>query len=190
MKNTIQQNGGGIQGIIRTAWEGYKSIWQGGLNFLNTITGGKLGAIAGWFQQKFQAIWDFISNIAQKLAGIFNFQWSLPNIQLPHFNIVWHDFGHGVRLPWIGVEWYKKAYDQPYLFTDPTVVGGRGFGDGGGTGEIVYGRDQLMRDIAEAASGDITINVYASDGMNVNQLADKVSARLALAQRQKAAAYA
>ena len=190
IKSTIQQNGGGIQGVIRTAWEGYKSIWQGGLSFLNNITGGKLSSIYNWFHDKFEAVKNFVSGIVEWLKGIFNFQWSLPNIQLPHFNIVWHDLGHGIKLPWIGVEWYKKAYDQPYLFTDPTVVGGRGFGDGGGSGEIVYGRDQLMRDIAEAATGDITINVYASEGMNVNQLADKVSARLALVQRQRASAYA
>lgn len=190
IKNTIQQNGGGIQGVIRTAWEGYKSIWQGGLSFLNNITGGKLSSIYNWFHDKFEAVKNFVSGIVEWLKGIFNFQWSLPNIQLPHFNIVWHDLGHGIKLPWIGVDWYKKAYDTPYLFTDPTVVGGRGFGDGGGSGEIVYGRDQLMRDIAEAATGDITINVYASEGMNVNQLADKVSARLALVQRQRASAYA
>lgn len=40
------------------------------------------------------------------------------------------------------------------------------------------------------AGDDITINVYASDGMNVKQLADEVSYRLALTQRQKASAYA
>lgn len=42
-----------------------------------------------------------------------------------------------------------------------------------------------------AGSGDeITINVYASEGMNVNQLADQVQQRLALVQRQRASAYA
>ena len=189
IKNTIQQNGGGIQGVIRTAWEGYKSIWQTGFNFLDTLTNGKLSAISGWFQQKFQGIWNFISGIAQKLAGIFNFNWSLPDIQLPHFNIVWHDLGHGIKLPWIGVDWYKKAYDTPYLFTEPTVVGNRGFGDGGGSGEIVYGRDQLMRDIAAASTGNITINVYPSPGMNERALADLVQQRMAQLQRQKQAAW-
>lgn len=40
------------------------------------------------------------------------------------------------------------------------------------------------------AGDDITINVYASEGMNVNQLADQVQQRLALVQRQRASAYA
>lgn len=190
IKNTIAQNGGSIQGVIQTAWNGYKNIWQSGLNFLDNVTGGKLSSIANWFRDKFQGIWDFISNIAQRLSGIFNFQWRLPHIQLPHFTINWHDLGHGLKLPGIRVDWYKKAYEQPYLFTDPTIVGNKGFGDGGGSGELVYGRDQLMRDIAAATTGEITINVYASEGMNVNQLADRVSERLAFVQRQRANAYA
>ncbi len=49
---------------------------------------------------------------------------------------------------------------------------------------------QALAGYAGAAGDDITINVYASDGMDVNDLADKVQARLALVQRQKAAVYA
>lgn len=48
---------------------------------------------------------------------------------------------------------------------------------------------QTLQGIASPAD-DITINVYASEGMNVNQLADQVQQRLALLQRQRTAAYA
>lgn len=130
-----------------------------------------------------------ITGIVDKLKNIFKFEWKLPKIKLPHFRWSWKDVGGLIRLPDISVEWYKKAYGTPYLFTSPTVVGGRGFGDGNG-GEIVYGHEQLMRDIAAASSGEITINVYASDGMNVNQLADKVQMRLAQLQKQRMNAYA
>lgn len=50
---------------------------------------------------------------------------------------------------------------------------------------------QSISGLADSGVGDdITINVYASEGMNVNQLADAVQNRLALVQRQRAAAYA
>ena len=47
-----------------------------------------------------------------------------------------------------------------------------------------------LDNIAEASSGEqITINVYASDGMNVNELALKVEQRLVQLQKQRAKAY-
>ena len=58
----------------------------------------------------------------------------------------------------------------------------------------VNGADSIAQSISGLADSgigdDITINVYASEGMNVNQLADAVQNRLALVQRQRASAYA
>lgn len=190
MLKKVDENGGGIEGIVKTVADGMSVAWEDGLLFLDEITGGKLGDVFGWFQEKFESIKSFVQEKVDWLKGIFDFDWTFPHINLPHFSWDWIDLGGVVSLPVISVEWYKKAYDNPYLFTSPTIMGGRGFGDGGGSGEIVYGRDQLMRDIAEASSGDITINVYANDYMNVRQLADEVQQRLALVQRKKASAYA
>ena len=190
LTKTIDENGGGIKGIIQTVSDGISTIWEEGLQFLDEITDGKLSAVYNWFDEKITAIKEFVNEKVEWLKGIFDFEWTFPHINLPHFSWEWFDLGGVVSLPIIHVEWYKKAYDNPFLFTSPTIMGGRGFGDGGGSGEIVYGRDQLMRDIAEASSGEITINVYANDTMNVRQLADEVQQRLALVQRQKASAYA
>lgn len=141
---------------------------------------------------------DLIESVPEKIRGIvdrikalFDFRISFPHIPLPHFSWHWESIGGVLNLPHFdGIQWYKKAYDTPYLFTSPTVVGNRGFGDGGGSGELVYGRDQLLRDIAMASGGETVINVYASEGMDINQLADKIQQRLALVQRQKVRAYA
>ena len=91
------------------------------------------------------------------------------------------------------ISWYKKAYDNPMMFTAPTVLqtpqGPKGFGDGNGA-EIVLGLNKLRELVG--ASGD-TINnvyVYASEGMNVNKLADAIQQRLVQLSRQKEAAYA
>lgn len=189
IKNTVQQNGGGIKGVLVTYAQGIQNTWSNLMGALDRATGGKLTSIANWFKSKFGAVWDFMSVVKEKLANLFSFQWHLPRFQLPHFRINWRDLGHGIRLPGISVEWYRKAYDTPYLFTQPTVVGNRGFGDGGGSGELVYGRDQLMRDIAAVSSGNISINIYPAPGANAREIADEVQRRLAQVQRQKQAAW-
>ena len=190
IKNKVEENGGGIEGIIKTAVQTYQDLWRNAFDALDNITGGKLTAIYNWFQDKFGAIRDFVSGIVDWLKGIFDFEWSLPHIKLPHFSWDWLDVGGVVKIPQFSVDWYKKAYDTPYLFTRPTIMNGKGFGDGGGSGEIVYGRDQLLRDISTAAGATYNVNVYAAEGMNINELADKVQYRLVQLQKQNEAVYA
>lgn len=96
---------------------------------------------------------DHISNVVETIKNIFNFDWHLPELKLPHINV-----GRYINVPALGtipdprylsVDWYKKAYENPWMFTKPTVVGNNGFGDGPG-GEIVYGHENLMQDIRSA----------------------------------------
>lgn len=118
-----------------------------------------------------ESAWHTVSGIVDKIKNMFNFQLSFPHIKLPHFNWTWSDLGV-ISIPHISVEWYKKAYEQPYMFNNPTVVGNRGFGDGNGA-EMVYGRDNLMRDIREAMTSSdqpIVITVQSIlDGKIVGQ---------------------
>ena len=122
---------------VANAWESIKSkassVWEGIKNAIVT---------------PIQNAWNTVKGIVDRIRGMFNFQLSFPHIKLPHFNWTWSDLGL-IKIPHISVEWYKKAYEQPYMFTSPTVVGNRGFGDGNGA-EMVYGRDNLMRDIMDA----------------------------------------
>ena len=139
---------------------------------------------------------NLVSNAIATIKGMFDGAYfNLPRIKLPHFSWYWQSVGGIISIPRISVDWYKKAYNNPYLFNQPTVMqtgaGLKGFGDGNG-GEIVYGRDQLMRDIAKAAGGETnyTVNVYAADGMDINVLAQKVQNKFVQWERQKEAAYA
>lgn len=95
-----------------------------------------------------------VKSAINSIKGFFaNAKFEFPHIKLPHFSWSWQDIGGMVKIPKISIDWYKKAYDTPYMFNSPTVMstsaGLKGFGDGRGS-EIVYGRDQLMRDIASA----------------------------------------
>lgn len=109
-----------------------------------------------------QQAWQTVSGIVDRIRNMFNFTLSFPHIKLPHFSWSWSDLGV-ISIPHISVEWYKKAYEQPYMFSHPTVIGNRGFGDGNGA-EMVYGKDNLMNDIKSAmASGTqpIEVTVYS-----------------------------
>lgn len=186
---------------IKKVFEGIKNtivnVWNAIKNTVTNIIGGIVSLILG----RFNSITDGIRNalntalnivqtIVNKISSVFHgARFEFPKIKLPHFKVSSGKTVLGVTLPKISVEWYRKAYENPYLFTEPTIVNGRGFGDGNG-GEIVYGREQLMRDIAQATTGNTVINVYATENMNVNQLADKVAQRMAQVQRQRAAVYA
>lgn len=61
--------------------------------------------------------------------------------------------------PHISVEWHKKALENPYMFQGATLFGAGEAGD-----EILYGRENLLKDIREAVGGvsgytqNITIN--------------------------------
>jgi len=136
------------------------------------------------------SIADFFGDIVDDIKDLFDFEWKLPELKLPHIVVERY-----IDVPVLGtipdptsmyVDWYRKAYEQPYMFTEPTVLpDGRGFGDGPG-GEIVYGRDSLMRDIREAVkdiggTGGTTfapvINVYGN-GKSDREISDEIMNRL------------
>ena len=112
-------------------------------------------------------------------------------MKLPHFKVKGKaPFGIGGKgeKPGISVSWYKKAMQQPYMFTNATLFGAGERGD-----EMLYGRKALMKDIAEAVGGgggSIVMNVYGSDGMSVTELANAVERKLIQAQKRRTEAWA
>lgn len=139
----------------------------------------------------FVAFGQTVKNVWETIKSFFSGEWKFPHIKLPHFYISprgWRaeQLLMGV-IPAIGVQWYKKAYDNPVMFTAPTVIGTpngmKGFGDGHGA-EIVMGLDKL-REMVGSNEPSVVINVYASEGMNVNQLADKIQQKYVNAARSR-----
>ena len=134
--------------------------------------------------EKINAAKDTVMGAVEKIKGAFNFSWSLPPIKLPHFSVSggeppWGLMGKG-SLPKISIAWYKKAYDNPVMFTTPTVLataaGLKGFGDGTGA-ELVIGMNKL-RDLVATSGNQININVYAAQGMSETAVANAVALRL------------
>ena len=195
IKGAYEKHGGGLKGVASAAVEGIKQYFTLGFDSLNTLLGGKLDGIKQKFTQVFDKLKSIVQNAVDKIKSVFNFNWSLPNIKLPHFRISGGSWPYGLggqgSMPRIAIDWYRKAYDNPILFQNPTVIptaaGLKGFGDGNGA-EIVMGLERL-RDLV-GASGDTIVNVYGSPNMDVNELADAVQARLVALQKQREVAYA
>lgn len=156
----------------------------------------KFEAVKTAMTQPIETAKTTITNAINKIKSIINnCKLSLPHFKLPHFRISGgtppYGLGGAGTKPSFAVDWYRKAYDNPVLFTSPTVlptIGGlKGFGDGAGA-EIVMSLNKLREVVG--AGGDTYITVNAAPGMDVNQLADEVARRMTQVQRQRSAVYA
>ena len=138
---------------------------------------------------------DTVKKIVDKLKNFFPLKIGkiFSNLKIPKINISGGKAPFGIgglgKKPKISVSWNKKAMENPYLFSNATLFGAGEAGD-----EVLYGRRALMRDIAQAVagnnSGQIVMNVYGSDGMSVNELANAVERKLITAQKRRASAWA
>ena len=102
---------------------------------------------------------ELIKGIVDKIKGFFNFHINLPHVKLPHFSVTppgWKlsDLLEG-KLPKLGISWYKKAMNQPMMFQDATLFGAGEAGD-----EVIYGRQNLMKDIKEATGERPITNIF------------------------------
>lgn len=169
----------------------------------------KIGDLGEWLKGRFQAAKNGIVNIDWKgigsriLTKIKNglselkdwfaslFDLSNVHIPTPHFSVTgWS--GPFNAIPQVGVQWYRQAYDNPIMFTRPTVVntpyGPKGFGDGDG-GEVVLSAAKLR----ELAGGGGTVNnsitINQLPGESSEQLAERVQRVLVRWDRQRRAVY-
>ena len=192
MKQNIEENGGGIGGVIKSLGKNYVEAWKGAFSTINDLTGGKLGEafekvksvlgnIKDAFVEKLDAVKEFVSGVIEKIKGFFDFDWELPKIALPHFSISGSFSLNPPSIPKLSVEWYKKAYNNPVLFTQPTVLGTgsglKGFGDGTGA-EIVIGLNKLQELVGSSGGVTNNITIVQQPGQSQAELADMVARRI------------
>lgn len=188
MKSSVTSTVDNLKSGVLNAWDGLKSGISSKVDAVKLYING--------LKTKFTDVKDHVTQIIQKIKDAFNFNWSFPHIKMPHFKVYGGVSPYGLggkgSLPKISIEWYKKAYDDPMMFTTPTVMmtpnGLKGFGDGHGA-EIVMGLNKL-RELVGATESNVVINVYPAPGMDVNQLADQIQDRFVALQKQRSLAYA
>ena len=136
--------------------------------------------VKNFIEDPLESAKNFVHDAIENIKDSFDFELKFPDIKLPHLNIWWEEIAGWFSIPHVDIDWYAKAYEEPWLFTNPTVLGKYGFGDRPG-GEIVYGHESLMRDIEEAVKNAGSqnrtfapvINVYGN-GKSDQELADEI----------------
>ena len=134
--------------------------------------------ISGVFEDIKNAISEKIETAKEKVGaaieaikGFFNFSWSLPKLKLPHFSITGEFSLNPPSIPHIGVEWYKKAENTPYLFNSPSIIG---VGD---VPEVVIGKRKFDE---MTASGNVTNNftIVQQPGQSSRDLARVIAEQI------------
>lgn len=139
----------GIKTVVLTVVKALSSGVKSGFNAIKSIATTIFGALKSILVKPFQTAWSVISGVVGKIKSAFNFHWSLPSLKLPHISVTGGKPPFGIMgkgsLPSFSIKWYKKAMNDPYMFSGATLFGAGEAGD-----EIMYGRSNLMRDIHEA----------------------------------------
>lgn len=137
VKSTVSNIFNGIRSTATSVWNGIKSA----------IT------------RPVEAARDAVGNAIQRMRSFFHFSWSLPHLALPHLSISGHFSINPPSVPHFGISWYKKAMEQPFLFTKPTLFDvnpatGQAKGAGEAGDEMMYGKNNLMNDIRTAVAAE------------------------------------
>ena len=173
----IKQVAANLKASLAQTWENIKTKTKQAWESIRT-------AITSPFTKAKQTL----DGIIQKIKSLFpiNIKSLFSKIKLPHFSWDWIDIGDFISIPRISIDWWKKGG----IFTKPTLLGG-GNGVGEAGAEAVLPLQQLWDEMDKRFTGgdEITINVYASDGMDVNELALKIEQRLVQLQKQRQKAY-
>lgn len=181
MKAAYTEKGGGIKGIAAAVFTGIKDTVDANMSVANTLSGGKLEEIRSAFasrlgnarntvlsvmenvrsafESKMEGAKSAVSKAVENIKGFFNFNWSLPKIKLPHFNISGKFSLDPPSIPKIGVEWYRKAMDGGMIMNQPTVFGynpktSQLMAGGEAGSETVVGTESLMDMIKSAVASE------------------------------------
>lgn len=158
MKSTISLATSTAKSLASSAFESMKSTISTHVSSaFNTVTE-KFTAIKNAISDKLNEAWGIVQDIIQKVKKAFDFSLKL-DIKLPHISVSGGVAPYGIggkgSLPSFSVQWYKKAYDEAMILSNPTIFGysaasGKMLGGGDGNGnEVVAGESHLMNLIGQ-----------------------------------------
>lgn len=193
VKNAVLSPIRSAQSIASSTWNRLKSSTSSAFNSIRSTAASVWNGIKNAIIRPIESAKNTVSGIMKKIKGIFPLHIGriFSGLSLPHISVSGGKapFGIGGKgsLPHFSVAWHKKAENQPYMFSNATL-----FGAGEGTqDEILYGKNNLMKDISTAIEGSSTggqqvviTNYITVDGAeNPEQFAERFARKLKLDMR-------
>lgn len=131
IKTAVTTNFNTLKNTVTTVWNAIKNAITKPIETAKNVVQTAINKIKSFFPLK----------IGKLFSGM----------KLPHFTVKgsapFGIGGKGVK-PGISVSWYKKAMQDPYMFSNATLFGAGEKGD-----EMLYGRSSLLNDISMASGG-------------------------------------
>lgn len=110
-------------GIIDFITGVFSGDWETAFNGIIETATGILNGIEQVFRAPFDLAVTIVEGAINTIKGLFNFDWKLPELKLPHFKIKGGEPPFGFMgkgsLPSMDIEWYKDGG----IMTNPTIFG-------------------------------------------------------------------
>ena len=193
--NFLKGIGENIKTGASTVWNAIKNTFSNGINAVKNFVTNGLNSVRDKFHSIFETVKNTVKSGIDKVKSFFNFQWSLPKLKMPHFNISGKFSLDPPSVPSFGIDWYAKAMNEPMMLNGATIFGEKGgklLGGGEVGSEIIIGTEKLLNMMRDAVGTDgraITINVYGAEGQDVNELADRIAYKLEEMTQRRSAVY-
>lgn len=185
IKTSVTTTWNSIKTAVTTAVNNIKTSVTTTFNSLRNSVAATWNSIKTAITNPIQSALSTLRGIVNKIKGLFPISIGkiMSNIKLPHINIGSKEGIGGIKVPTFSVDWYAKGG----IFDGPSVIG---VGEAGPEAVVPLNKLwQKLDAIADTGGDQITINVYANEGMDVKQLAAEVERRLVDDARRRRAAW-
>jgi hypothetical protein len=169
VKTTVSDIWNNIKTVITNVWTGIKTAVETAVNTVKTTVSNVFQAVKTtvstvWNGIKtaittpIEAAKDKVKGVVDAIEGFFSgMNISLPHIKLPHFKVTGSLSIAPPSVPKLSIDWYKKAMDEPYMFTEPTLFSynpltGSAKGAGEMGDEVMIGKNTMLTMIQQAVS--------------------------------------
>lgn len=157
IKSVIDSVVNGIKSVVSSVWNSIKSTTSSVFNGIKDTASSVWNSIKSAIETPINAAKNAVKSAIDKMKSFFNFSWSLPPLKLPHINISGKFSLNPPSVPKFGISWYKKAMDNPIMFTKPTLfdfnpANGTARGAGEAGDEVMIGKNTMLNMIREAVA--------------------------------------